>query len=136
MTRRSTVKLFIDPELPGNLLSRILARIAIARRRAARLRLAALGLGLFVSGAALVSSSSYAVHEFASSGFSDYLSLAFSDTSIATAYWQELVISLAESLPSLAILLLFGFAIVFLWSLRGAIYNARIILGGTTPRTI
>ena len=96
----------------------------LPRRRAARFRLAALGTVILASGAALIPAIGYAVQEFYASGFYDYLSLFFSDSSVAFSHWQEISLSLAESLPSLAVLLLIGFAAAFLWSLRRAVRNA------------
>ena len=37
--------------------------------------------------------------QFASSGFFEYVSLAFSDSNIIVAYWKEYLLSLADSLP-------------------------------------
>ena len=41
----------------------------------------------------------YIKKQFASSGFFQYVSLAFSDGSLFTAYWKEYLLSLADSLP-------------------------------------
>ncbi|KKW23915.1 MAG: hypothetical protein UY70_C0007G0014 [Candidatus Kaiserbacteria bacterium GW2011_GWB1_52_6] len=124
MTSKRNMAFFTEVEPPEGLFKAVLARIALARRRAARIKLAALGTVILVSGAALVPAVSYAVQEFYTSGFYDYLSLFFSDSSVAFSHWQEISLSLAESLPSLAVLLLVGFAAAFLWSLRRAVRNA------------
>ena len=123
MTNKRNTAFFTVVEPPKGLFEAVLARITLARSRAARIKLAANGLGLLVSGLALIPAANYALHEFYASGFYDYLSLFFSDSSIVFSHWQEISLSLAESLPSLAVLLLIGFAAAFFWSLRGAIRN-------------
>src|SRR3989344_4709719 len=128
MTSKRDMAFFTKVEPPQHLFEAVLAYIALARRRAARIRLAALGTVMVVSVAALVPSINYAIHEFYASGFYDYLSLFFSDSSVAFGHWQELSLSLAESLPSLAVLLLLGFSIALLWSLRRIAPNVRMAM--------
>jgi hypothetical protein len=127
MTECAHTRLFHDPETPRELIPSILARIECARRRAARFRLAALGVVIAVSGTALVPAANYTLHEFYTSGFYDYLTLFFSDSQIAFAHWQEISFSLAESLPSIALLVLVSVAAVFLWSLRSARRDMKIV---------
>ena len=126
MTSKRTSTLFSEVEPPEELFKAVLSRIALARRRAARLRLAALGSGLLISGTLVVSSIGYAINEFYASGFYEYLSLFFSDRSIVFAHWKEISLSLAEALPSIAILMCMAFSVVFIWSLRHAVRNARL----------
>ncbi len=121
MTSKRDTVFFTKVEPPKHLFEAVLACIALARRRAARIRLAALGTVMLASGLALIPAANYAISEFYASGFYDYLSLFFSDSSVAFSHWQEISLSLAESLPSLAVLLLIGFAAAFLWSLHRAI---------------
>lgn len=118
--------LSFEIEPPQDLLPRVLARIARARRRAAWIRMTALGSLSVFSTLALVPAGLYIVEEFYASGFYDYLSLAFSDYSFTMAHWQELSLSLIESLPSIAILLLVSLVLMLLWSSRGVLRNARI----------
>lgn len=127
MTGRNNTRLFHDPEMPREFLHTVLARIEVAHRRAAGFRLAALGAVIAISGFSLFSAISYALNEFYTSGFYDFLSLFFSDSSVALAHWQEISLSLAESLPSLAILLLLSIGVVFLWSLRHAVRDVKVI---------
>ncbi|MCL5435465.1 MAG: hypothetical protein M1275_00025 [Patescibacteria group bacterium] len=44
-----------------------------------------------------------AVLEFSRSGFMQYLSLLFSDFKAVSVYWQDLALSLAESLPVISL---------------------------------
>lgn len=52
------------------------------------------------------------------SGFQTFLSIAFSEGSVALDHWQEFGYSLLESLPVSALAVLFGTAIVFFISLQ------------------
>src|SRR3989344_5547861 len=127
MTSKRTSPLFSEVEPPEELLKAVLSRIALARpRRAPPPGGAPLGSGLLISGTLVVSSIGYAVDEFYASGFYEYLSLFFSDRSIVFAHWKEISLSLAEALPSIAILMCMAFSVVFLWSLRHAVRNARL----------
>ena len=115
--------------VPANLLEAILVRIGIARRRTARIRFSLLMFGIISSGIALVPAVTYAVSEFQTSGFYEYLSLLFSDSTIAFAYWREIGYSLVESTPSLAVLLLVFLGASFIWSLRNASRNMKVAFG-------
>lgn len=112
----------IDP--PQGLFSVILARIEYERQHAARLRLATFGTITFVSVLMLIPAVQYALSEFYTSGFYEYASLVFD--SLSYGYWQELLYSLADSLPSLALLLLAIIGTAFVLSLRYVNRDARI----------
>ncbi len=66
------------------------------------------------------------VHNFSTSSFSQYMSLLF--TNEIGTYWQELSLSIVESLPILSIVLFLSVGIVFLYSLTRAIRNRRQFL--------
>ena len=122
-TRHSAV--FISPvEPPRELFSAILARIALARRRSAYLQLAIFGTTTFLSVLLFISAAEYALNEFYTSGFYDYVSLFFD--SLSRGYWQEILYSLADSLPSFALLFLIVTITTFVWSARHTRENARI----------
>ena len=123
MTGKRNVAFFTDVEPPKGLFEAVLSRIALAYRRAARIRVAALGTVILASVVILIPISQYAFNEFYTSGFYEYASL-FSD-SIAHGYWQDVLYSLADSIPSLAILLLVSVSIAFIWSLRRVTRDAR-----------
>jgi hypothetical protein len=128
MTEHRTTRLFHDPETPRELIHMILARIEFARRRAARLRLTALGTVMAVSGMTLIPAIGYTFHEFYTSGFYDYLTLFFSDGALALAHWQEISLSLAESLPSIALLVLASVAGIFFWSMRHTVRDMKVLI--------
>lgn len=110
---------------PESLYEAVRVRITALERRSARVRSALFGALSLVSLAALVPALQYAGQQFYASGFYDYFTLLFSDSSLALAYWRELGLSLLESLPSLALLLLIPIVAMLLWSLKRAAQTAR-----------
>ncbi|MFH1236191.1 MAG: hypothetical protein V1685_04615 [Parcubacteria group bacterium] len=111
-------------QVPPGLFESVLERIALARRRAARIRLAAFGTVTFVSVLMLIPAVQYAINEFYTSGFYDYASL-FLD-GLSRGYWRELLYSLVDSLPSLPLLLLALLGTAFVWSVRYANRNVKV----------
>ena len=61
------------------------------------------------------------INDFAQSGFYEYFSLAFSNGGIFSVYWKEFAFSLAESLPTMNIALLFILLFIFFLSLHNVI---------------
>jgi len=57
-------------------------------------------------------------NDFAQSGFYEYLSLAFSNGGLFSKYSQEFIYSLAESLPTMSIVVSLVLIFVFFLSLR------------------
>jgi len=112
-------------EPPQGLYTNILARVGLARRRAAQLRAGVFGVVVLTSGSLLVPIVQYTAGQFYASGFYDYLSLAMSDHALVTTYWREFGLSLIESLPSLALLLMLPIAAALAWSLVRLVKNAR-----------
>jgi len=55
--------------------------------------------------------------DFSQSGFYEYISLLFNGNTLS-AYWKELIFSLAESLPTMNIVLSFSLIFVFFLSIR------------------
>lgn len=56
--------------------------------------------------------------ELTQSGFYEYLSLIFSDSGSVATYWKEFIFSLAESIPTVSIMLILTLLSLFLLSLR------------------
>jgi hypothetical protein len=110
---------------PEGLCERILVRIELAKRRGAQLRAGLFGLLVVLTAGALVPVLEYTSQQFYASGFYDYLMLALSDHTLVTTYWREFGLTLLESLPSLALLLLIPTIAALLWSLRRLVKNAR-----------
>lgn len=114
----------VEPNI--RLYEAILVRIERAERRAARLRFALLGSTTLVSIVAFFPAFAFARFEFVQTGFGEYVSVLFSDSGTAFAYWHEFVLLLAESFPVFATMVLLFVAFVLLGSLRLALINARI----------
>jgi hypothetical protein len=122
-------------EPPQGLYAAIMARIEAAARRSAKIRAGLFGLVVVASGAALVPVMQYTASQFYASGFYDYLSLILSDHSLVLTYWREFGLSLIESLPSIAILLMLPISAALLWSLVRLVKNARagfMTIGGVS----
>ena len=113
--------------VPHSLRGRVCAYVARAQQRQARVRLALLSVFAFCSGLTLVPVCQYAVREFYASGFYDYASLFYSDSSFALSAKKELLYSLLESLPSLAILLVITCVGALVWSLWRALATSRVV---------
>ena len=112
-------------EPPKGLYDIILARIDLARRRSAQLRSVVCAAIALLSGAALIPVVEYTLSQLYTSGFYEYLSLVQSDHRLVLTYWREFGLSLLESLPSVALLLLLPIVIALAWSLVRLIKNAR-----------
>jgi len=109
---------------PPGLYERVLVRVSLARRQAARLRFAALASLSSVLTVLAVTAYQYAAAEAATSGFINYLSLAYSDSALALTS-RDFLLSLVESLPSLAVLLSLVLSGLLIWSLYRTMHSAR-----------
>ena len=112
-------------EPPERLYGNILIRIEREKIRAARIRFAVLGTTALASTLALIPAYQYAASEFTQSGFLQYLSVVFSDSSIAAVYWKEFALTLAESAPVLGATILLSVIFALLGSFALTIKNAR-----------
>ncbi len=117
---------FAEVEAPRGLYAAVLARIALARQQHARIKTLWLGISSIVFGIALVPAFQYVGQELYTSGFYAYSSLFFSDGGFVMSAWREVGLSLIESLPSVALLLVLSLAVALAWSLRRAFLNARV----------
>jgi hypothetical protein len=57
----------------------------------------------------LIFALSYTFNQLYQSGFYEYLSLVFSDISLAFSFWEDLIVSLISTLPMFSILISFTF---------------------------
>ena len=126
MSMEKLQKVFAELKVPEALYRAVHMRISALERRSARVRAALFGFLSIVSLAALVPAVQYAAQQFYVSGFYDYATLMFSDSSLVVTYWREFGLSLMESLPSLALLLLIPIVAMLLWSLKRTVQTARI----------
>ncbi len=119
--RKDYEKLFsrLDPpEPPPGLLSKIMFRIRKEEVRALRLRFAAFALVFAGSAAGLIPAFRAVRISAAESGFTQFLSLALSDFRLVSAYWQDLGLALAESLPVVSAAALLVLVLAALTSLK------------------
>ena len=134
MKSRDTIAFAYDEiEPPAGLYALVLARIALARRRAAQWRLFFQTSVCFMSGLLLVPLVHSIGQELYTSGFYEYASLFFStDSGIISNSSQELIYSLIESLPALALVGVLFATGALVWSLRRMIYNSKVAFAPLT----
>ena len=59
------------------------------------------------------------------SGFSQYISVVFSDSDAVVMYWKEFVFLVAESFPLMSALTILSMTLLFLGSIRSAFRGVR-----------
>lgn len=100
-------------------------RVAAAKTRAARRYFALFGAGALLSLAGTAAAASSLFAAFARSGFNDYLSLALSGDAAVYAYWRDLLLSFAESVPFFTVALLLAALGFLVWTSANAVASAR-----------
>ena len=116
---------------PLNLDHTIVQAIYVRETHAAEVRLACLGGVSLASVAGIVVSSVYVSHVAAQSGFTSYLSLAFSDSSTLAVYWKQFALSLMESLPLVGVTAFLSAVGLFIWSSAKAAANGMRVFART-----
>ena len=107
------------PEPAGDLLSKVMSRIAQERRLlTVKKRIVLLSIGLLASVAAFVSAFGVARSGIAESGFGEFLSLLATDAGTVALYWQNFVLTLLESMPIVSIAATLTAVFAFLASLK------------------
>ncbi|MEK7463905.1 MAG: hypothetical protein AAB610_02155 [Patescibacteria group bacterium] len=100
--------------LPG-LEQDTISKIQSIRKHRIFMRQTGYGLLSLGSFAGIIASGIYVKDILLTSGSFEYFSLLFSDVK-TLAYWKELSLSMAESLPFLGLAMLCGIGALFLWS--------------------
>jgi hypothetical protein len=116
-----------EVSVPAGLADSIILKIDNNAKQQAKLK--TLGLG-FVSVLSIITSVpiiSQIITSFTQSGFYNYLSIIFSDGDVAIVYWKEILLTLAESLPVIAIISLLIVLAIFTWSV---LKTASIVRNG------
>ncbi|MDD2646718.1 MAG: hypothetical protein PHV78_02915 [Patescibacteria group bacterium] len=121
----------LAPQLPPNppdyLFIKIINRIEIERKIAiARRRFILFSIGLISSLIALVPVFKIMQSGLIESGFIQFFSLLFSDSSVVLTYWHEFVLTLLESMPVASILAFLTTIFVFLSSLKFVVQDAKV----------
>jgi len=109
---------------PPGLYEAVLERVEQARRRAARIQLVLLATLSCALTVLCVTALQYAFAEASTSGFTAYVSLIFSDSTLVLTS-RDFLLSLLESLPSLAVLLVVVLVGALAWSLIRTLRSAR-----------
>jgi hypothetical protein len=104
----------------SDLADNIWQNITIQDKRMARMKLWAFSLTGLFSFVGLFPAIKSLLSDLSQSGFYEYLSLAFSSSGSIMSYWREFALSLAESLPTMSIILSFSLILIFLFSLKYA----------------
>ncbi len=113
-------------EPPEGLYSKVFSYITLREQRAARVRAFFLGMLTVFSAVVLVPAVQYVGAELYASGFYEFVSIAFSSHTVFLSAWRELTLSMLESLPSVALLVLAAVGASLVWSLTRAVSNVRV----------
>ncbi len=103
--------------LEQGVLTYVLTRVSTSQKRSLRIKAFAFGSSTLASFGLSLWAIIYLIESIKVSGFSQYLSLIFSENGAALAYWRELSLSLAESLPIFGLIIFFASIGFFIWSL-------------------
>ncbi len=116
-------------EPPEELFGKIMHRISKEQRllRAKR-RIIIFSIGLFGSLLAFIPTFHMLRTGIIESGFIEFFSLLFSDSWVVMTYWQNFILTLLESIPSLSIAAFLTTVFVFLGSLKYLMRNIKMIL--------
>lgn len=98
------------------LVPKIVAKIKLEKRKALVRQLVWSSLLSLTSLSAVVLLLINLAQTIASSGSYQYLILLFSDSSVVVNYWQELILSISESMPVLALASFLMCSLLFCWS--------------------
>jgi hypothetical protein len=106
-------------EPPENLFNKIITQIELEKNLAKiKKQLAIFSLISSLSLAGVILMFSLTQKGFVDSGFTQFLSLLFTDFEIVSAYWQNFAISLIDTLPIMRIILFAASLLVFVYSLK------------------
>lgn len=100
------------------LLGRIMKNIEIERSKQQRRNTVFFCCTLVASLAVILPAFNFLRQNILSSGFMDFLSLAFSDPALVARYWQSFVLSLLEALPVVSLAVFLSVVLALLESIR------------------
>ncbi|MDD5050690.1 MAG: hypothetical protein PHV93_03035 [Candidatus Pacebacteria bacterium] len=110
---------------PQGLCLSIIKKVRSIQSRNAKIRFTLSSIVTLVSLGGIFESILKLIESSNQSGFSQYFSLIFSDSTLFFSYWKEFGLSLVESLPLVSLVFLLGIVVVFLWSGARALKDAR-----------
>ena len=123
---RGIININLSEELPEGLGERIFSAIEQRRSREAKMRFVLITIIALSSSLALIPATRYLIRAFSESGFIQYASLIFSDSTAVLSSWQTFTLSLLESLPVMELIVSLSIVFVLLESIRFAAKNARL----------
>ncbi len=107
-----------------NLSENIWRTITVRKERSSRIKMFIFSLAGIASLAGLVPAVKVLLQDLSSSGIYEYVSLAFSNNNMAS-YWKDIVLSIAESLPTMSILTSLSLIFAFIFFARFAAKQIR-----------
>ena len=112
------------------LYGRIIKRIELEQRKTSvYTRIVFFGVLASAAMIALIPAIRELYAEFAQSGFIQFVSLLFSDTGVIALYWQDFLMSLAETLPVFGIMGVAASMFIMLLSTRYLLSDLRSVMG-------
>ncbi|MCX6740395.1 MAG: hypothetical protein NTZ49_04155 [Candidatus Parcubacteria bacterium] len=115
-----------SPQPPAELQAIIISRInALSNSRILKLKVVLFAVSSTVSAVAAVFAFMVFRSNLAETGFWQFFTLLFSDHEILMSYWQNYLMSLAESLPISSLVLLLVCTLAFCESVRLLANNAK-----------
>ena len=119
---------FNAPEPPADLFHKIITRIKEEHRlMSIRRRIFVFSSLSIISIIALIPAFGWVQKSFTESGFFQFLSLIFTDTSVVLAYWKSFTLALIESLPIITLSVFLTVLSVFLSSLKSLAKNIKVV---------
>jgi hypothetical protein len=119
---------FNAPEPPAGLFHKIMARIKEEHRlMSIRRRIFVFSSLSIISIVALIPTFNWTHQSFSQSGFFQFFSLIFTDTSVVLAYWKSFVLALTESFPIINTAVFLVVFAIFLSSLKSLAKNIKVV---------
>lgn len=113
-------------EIPIGLFEKIMHRIHREERVLVLRRVIIFSTTLVVSLVAFFPAFGMLMTDFSQSGFLNFFSLAFSDSSTVMKYWQSFGMTLLEALPALSLALVLAILLTFLQSIKSLTKYAKL----------
>jgi hypothetical protein len=101
-----------------DLYEKIVKKIDLRRKITSRRRFFVFSILFALSLFAIIPSVKMLINDFSSSGFLQFLSLLFTDSTTILNYWKSFALILLESLPIMSTVIFFGAVFVMLESIR------------------
>jgi 3'-phosphoadenosine 5'-phosphosulfate sulfotransferase (PAPS reductase)/FAD synthetase len=116
------------PELPAGLFHKIIARIKEEHRlMSIRRRIFVFSSLSIISIVTLIPIFNWTHQSFSETGFFQFLSLIFTDTSVVLAYWKSFVMTLTESFPIISATVFLAAFAILLTFLKSLAKNIKVV---------